>query len=289
MDLSYFIKNKERIEPALKSGLYCIMQSHLPRSMQAFRCGLAGKPLDTAQQVSNVQSSFASRFATYMNYYLPTNCKVFCVLTVERRQITGYTERVLPTKNEADNREDYARLSEAKTLIEIREAQYHILLQQNGMYRLSLDEATPLDKRRSEFFKPINRRSGNGLDNVITSLKQIGQGTLYLFTSNNITSIKKIVLNNAKSEIITKQIKLRQSPRLLEVEASKNIVDKLLSRDTQITQSLNRLRDIRAVQRDEKKRERLLLEAKQTSITPLQASLLTQIRRRSPRIRNANT
>ena len=84
MDFTHFIANQDQIEPALKSGLYIVQQSHLPRDYQAFRCGLAGKPSDAAQQAfQGKQSSFATRFASYLNYWLPTNAKVFACLTVD--------------------------------------------------------------------------------------------------------------------------------------------------------------------------------------------------------------
>ena len=50
MDFTYFIQNKEKIEVAEKTGLYAVMQSHIPKTLQAFRCGLAGKPVDSATQ-----------------------------------------------------------------------------------------------------------------------------------------------------------------------------------------------------------------------------------------------
>lgn len=40
MDFTWFIANAERIEPALKSGLYIVQQSRIPPEHQAFRCGL---------------------------------------------------------------------------------------------------------------------------------------------------------------------------------------------------------------------------------------------------------
>ena len=50
MDFTHFIAHQDEIEPALKSGLYIVQQSHLPLNLQAFRCGLAGKPSDAAQR-----------------------------------------------------------------------------------------------------------------------------------------------------------------------------------------------------------------------------------------------
>ena len=90
--------------------------------LQAFRCGLAGKPSDAAQRAfQGKQSSFSSRFATYLNYWLPTNAKVFAVLTVPRRIRAGFSDRILSERQEGDNREDYVR--EYQTLIQVREAQ----------------------------------------------------------------------------------------------------------------------------------------------------------------------
>jgi len=110
MDFTHFIAHQDEIEPALKSGLYIVQQSHLPLNLQAFRCGLAGKPSDAAQRAfQGKQSSFSSRFATYLNYWLPTNAKVFAVLTVPRRIRAGFSDRVLSERQEGDNREDYAR------------------------------------------------------------------------------------------------------------------------------------------------------------------------------------
>ena len=110
MDFTHFIANQDTIEPALKSGLYIVQQSHLPLNLQAFRCGLAGKPSDAAQRAfQGKQSSFSSRFATYLNYWLPTNAKVFAVLTVPRRIRAGFSDRILSERQKGDNREDYAR------------------------------------------------------------------------------------------------------------------------------------------------------------------------------------
>ena len=137
MDFTHFIANQDIIEPALKSGLYIVQQSHLPLNLQAFRCGLAGKPSDAAQRAfQGKQSSFSSRFATYLNYWLPTNAKVFAVLTVPRRIRAGFSDRILSERQEGDNREDYAR--EYQTLIQVREAQFHSLLLRYGMQRMGL-------------------------------------------------------------------------------------------------------------------------------------------------------
>jgi hypothetical protein len=82
MDFTHFIANKEKIEVALKSGLYIIQQSHLPEKYQAWRAGLAGKAADFAiRAFQSQQSNFASRFATYLNYWLPTDAKVYACLS----------------------------------------------------------------------------------------------------------------------------------------------------------------------------------------------------------------
>jgi hypothetical protein len=153
--------------------------------MQAYRCGLAGSQLDqAAKSLGSKEASFVSRFATYLNYWLPTDAKVYACLTVPRTRIPGFAERVLKTERiEGDNREEYQHLHEMKTLIKLREEQYHQLLTSGSdpMTRLGLSD-TPLEKRRSEFFR------GN-LNKVIASLKAIGTGDLYLFSSNNIKTI----------------------------------------------------------------------------------------------------
>ena len=283
MDLTFFIQNKHLIEVAEKPGLYAIMQSHLPRPMQAFRCGLAGSQLDQAAKAfGSKEASFVSRFATYLNYWLPTDGKVYACLTVPRNRIPGFAERVLKTEPlEGDNREEYQHLHDSKTLIKLREEQYHRLLTSgsDAMLRLGLPN-TPLDKRKSEFFR-------GPLDKVIKSLKQIGTGDLYLFSSNNIKTIKKIKLRRF-DETATKQIKLRESPRLLEVEAATPIVEALAKGDSATTKALNKLRDVTL--RDERRQNRealrqnaLVLETQARNLTPRQINSLQQIRR-SPRL-----
>ena len=73
MDFTYFIQNKERISVATRSGLYCVMQSHLPKDRIAVRAGLSGKPVDSATQFKSQEGNFASRFAQYLNYWMPTD------------------------------------------------------------------------------------------------------------------------------------------------------------------------------------------------------------------------
>ena len=283
MDLTYFIQNKHLIEVAEKPGLYAIMQSHLPRPMQAFRCGLAGSQLDqAAKSFGSKEATFTSRFATYLNYWLPTDGKVYACLTVPRNRIPGFAERVLKTEPlEGDNREEYQHLHESKTLIKLREEQYHRLLTSgsDAMLRLGLPN-TPLDKRKSEFFR-------GSLDKVIKSLKAIGTGDLYLFTSNNIKTIKKIKLRRF-DETATKQIKLRESPRLLEVQAATPIVEALARGDSTTAKALNKLRDVtlrdeRAQNRAAARQNALVLETRNKNLTARQINSLQQIRR-SPRL-----
>ena len=82
-DLIKFITNKDLFEAAGKPGLYAIMQNNLPPGRQWLRCGLAGKPRDSATDVTVKEGNFASRFSTYIGYWLPTSGKVFACLTVE--------------------------------------------------------------------------------------------------------------------------------------------------------------------------------------------------------------
>ena len=90
MDFTYFIQNKEKIEVAEKAGLYAVMQSHIPKNLQAFRCGLAGKPVDSATQFKSAEGNFASRtksitwaitwdhHVTRGGYYVPITCGITC-------------------------------------------------------------------------------------------------------------------------------------------------------------------------------------------------------------------
>ena len=230
MDFTYFIQNKHLIEPANKAGLYCIMQNHLPANLQAYRCGLAGLPKDSATSVSVEESSFASRFAGYLNYWLPTDAKIYALLTVDRQSIQGFTQKVLPPRQPGDNRPDYAR--GGTTLIQIREKQYHQLLKKNKLKRIGLP-GTAQNKIRSEFFR-------GELQNCIRSLREIGTGDLYIFNNgNNINSIKKIELKKRNiEEIVPEQVVLRSSPRFT---AKKGVINKLTAGDTVVAKALEKL------------------------------------------------
>ena len=228
MDFTHFIANQDRIEPALKSGLYIVAQSHLPLNNQAFRCGLAGKPSDAAQRAfQGKQSSFSSRFATYLNYWLPTNAKVFAVLTVPRRIRAGFSDRILSERREGDGREDYAR--EYQTLIQVREAQFHSLLLRYDMHRMGLP-GTEEERKRSEFFK-------GSLAEAKRALKAIGRGDYFEFESNDISKMRKQTLTRG-DEIETTQVKLRESPRLL---ASKETVELLAQNDPPTVQAFEKV------------------------------------------------
>ena len=233
MDFTYFIQNKHLIEPANKAGLYCIMQNHIPTHLQAYRCGLAGLPKDSATSASVEESSFASRFANYLNYWLPTDAKVYAILTVDRQVIQGFTQKILPPRQSGDNRPDYAR--GGTTLIQIREKQYHELLKKNKMKRIGLP-GTATNKIRSEFFR-------GELQNCIRSLREIGTGNLYLFNGNNINSIKKIELKKRNiEEIVPELVSLRTSPRFTpRFTVKKNVVDKLTQGDTAVAKALEKL------------------------------------------------
>ena len=53
------------------------MVRQIPKKLSAFRCGFAGKPQDSATNaVTYKEGNFASRFANYLNYWLPTDGKV---------------------------------------------------------------------------------------------------------------------------------------------------------------------------------------------------------------------
>ena len=235
MDFTYFIQNKEKIEAAQKAGLYAVMQSHIPKHLQAYRCGLAGKPVDSATKFKSAEGNFASRFATYLNYYMPTDAKVFACLTVPRRSIQGFAQRVMPEQQEGDNREPYQLLHLGQSLIQIREKQYHQLLVKFGMNRLGLP-GTEESRKRGEFFR-------GPLDTVIKALKGIGTGDLYLFESNDISKIKKIELRKRGVSIIPDQVELRSSPRF---SAAEDLIEQMMT-DAPTQRAMAKLSQIRPV------------------------------------------
>ena len=153
MDFIAFIDNKDgRLEMTEKAGLYCVMQSNIPKHLQAFRCGLSGLPVSSATVFKSSEGNFKTRFLQYLNYWRPERnaAQVFAVLTVPRRTIMGFAERVMPEKEVGDNREEYQRLHLGQTLIKIRERQYRDLLVKYGMQRLGLP-GTIESRKRSEF------------------------------------------------------------------------------------------------------------------------------------------
>lgn len=236
MDFTHFIANKDSIEPALKSGLYIIQQSHLPEKYQAKRCGLAGRPADFATRAfQSQQSNFASRFATYLNYWLPTDAKVYACLTVPRRTTAGFSDRILTERVEGDNREDYAR--EYRTLIEVREKQFHNLLKSYGMERLGLPGVIE-ERKRSEFFR-------GPLATAKRALKAIGVGEYFEFPSNNIADIRKITLTRG-DDIQTQAVKLRESPRLV---ADRETVEKLAQNDEATVRAVEKVGEARPTSR----------------------------------------
>ena len=232
MDFTYFIQNKDKIEVAEKGGLYAVMQSHIPKQLQAFRCGLAGKPVDSATQFKTAQGSFSSRFAQYLNYWMPTDAKVFACLTVPRRSIMGFAERVMPGRIDGDNREDFQLLHMGQTLIQIREKQYHQLLVKYGMNRLGLP-GTEESRKRGEFFR-------GPLETCIRALKEIGTGDMYLFKNNNIEDIEKITLRKRGVTVTPDQVQLRASPRFT---AAEDIINRLAT-DTPSQRAALRLAQI---------------------------------------------
>ena len=121
-------------------------------------------------------------------------------LTVPRKSILGFAERVMPERQEGDNREEYARMHMGQTLIQIREKQYHQnILKTAGISRLGMP-GTEESRRRSEFF-----RGPNIIDTCIKALKEIGTGDLFLFQNNNINQIQKITLKKRNVTITPDQ------------------------------------------------------------------------------------
>ena len=219
MDFIDFIDNKDgRLEMTEKAGLYCVMQSNIPKHLQAFRCGLSGLPVSSATQFKSTEGNFKTRFLQYLNYWRPERnaAKVFAVLTVPRKTIMGFAERVMPEKMEGDNREDYQRLHMGQTLIKIRERQYHDLLVKYGMQRLGLP-GTIESRKRSEFFR-------GPLETCIKALKGIGVGDLYLFKGNN--EVEKITLRKRGVSITPDQVALRSSPRF---SAGEQVINEMMN------------------------------------------------------------
>ena len=235
MDFTYFIQNKQKIEVAEKPGLYCVMQSHLPKDKQAYRCGLAGKPVDSATQFKSAEGNFSSRLATYLNYYLTTDAKIYACLTVPRKSVLGFAERVMPERQEGDNREEYARMHMGQTLIQIREKQYHQNLVRLGMQRLGMP-GTEESRKRSEFFR-------GPLDTCIKALKEIGTGDLFLFQNNNINQIQKISLKKRNVTITPDQVELRTSPRF---SASEELIKQMM-KDTPTQRAVAKLAALKTV------------------------------------------
>ena len=233
MDFTYFIQNKEKIPVAEKAGLYAVMQSHIPKHLQAFRCGLAGKPVDSATQFKSAEGNFASRMAQYLNYWMPTDAKVFACLTVPRRSIQGFAQRVMPEQQEGDNREPYQLLHLGQTLIQIREKQYHQLLVKYGMNRLGMP-GTEESRKRGEFFR-------GPLETCINALKGIGTGDLYLFKDNN--EVEKITLRKRGVSITPDQVALRSSPRF---SAAEDLIEQMMT-DKPTQRAMAKLAQIRPV------------------------------------------
>lgn len=207
MDFTEFIRLKDTLEPSLKAGLYAVMQSHLPPEYSYFRAGLAGKPVDSATQFKSSEGTFASRFATYLNYWGPSNAKVYACLTVPRKSIMGFAERVMPPADDRDGREEYARLHLGSTLIQIREKEYHQKLVELGAVRWRMP-TTQEGRERSEFFRC-------DVQTCIRALKSIGTGDLFTFTSNDPTQMTKTSLRKRGIEQIEpSHVALRKSSRL---------------------------------------------------------------------------
>ena len=147
----------------------------------------------------------------------------------------GFAERVMPEQQEGDNREPYQLLHMGKTLIEIREKQYHQLLVKYGMNRLGMP-GTEESRKRGEFFR-------GPLETCIKALKQIGTGDLYLFESNDISKIKKIQLRKRGVSITPDQVALRSSPRF---SAAEDLIAQMMN-DKPTQRAVAKLAQIRPV------------------------------------------
>ena len=231
MLLTEFVRRREEIEVAMKPGLYCVAQN-IPKNQLAYRCGLAGKPRDSATDVSIKEGNLSSRAATYLNYWMPTDGKIFAALTVPRRRLQGFTEKILPERVEGDNRTDIQRTTDADatTLIQLREKEYHANLVRLGMTRLGLP-TTEVGKERSEFFR-------GPLQTCIRALKEIGTGDLFIFEDGGKKITKTELKRRNIPQIEAELIETRRNPERARLEperfgftANQSLIDRLMAED----------------------------------------------------------
>ena len=251
--------------PGNLGGLYCIKQAGQLPSYKWVRAGLAGKPVDSSieNNVKDRQGSFRTRFLAYLNTWGPTGAKVFAVLTVERKTVLGFASRVLPPRQEGDNRPDHARMDMARTVIAIQEERYHrILTDKFHATRWKL-KTTQEGRQRSEFF--------NVDPSVcIEALKLIGTGDLFLFADDTLSGMTKRPLRKRGIDQPTPtDIALRKSERLatkpligvedeegeeeeegevpftLHVSTGKTVVDQLTAHHSSLVGAFNGLGSVR--------------------------------------------
>ena len=179
-------------------GLYIISQKNLapPFDKGHFRCGAAGinEVASASMREGGGRSNLRSRSAMYFNSWV-TSGLVHAFVTVPRSRFADYSELVLPTRVEGDNREDN-RLA-GKTRLRLREREYHARLdahRRNDRVRST----------RSEWFE-------GDLSAVTAMLRAIGTGVYYRLQDNKI--LEQTVLTRNK-DLKTTRVKHRRSPRL---------------------------------------------------------------------------
>ena len=267
MDLERFVEltlSNPSEFPGNLGGLYCIKQAGQLPSYKWVRAGLAGKPVDSSIENNlDRQGSFRTRFLSYLNYWGPSGAKVYAVLTVERKTVLGFANRVLPPRQEGDNRPDYARLHMAHTVIAMQEERYHRLLTDKFHASRWKLRTTQEGRQRSEFF--------NVDPSVcVEALKLIGTGDLFTFKDDTLGGMTmKPLRRRGIDQPTPTDIALRKSERLatkplievegeegeeeeegnvpftLHVSTGKKVVDQLTAHHSSLVGAFNGLGSVR--------------------------------------------
>ena len=313
MDLERFVEltlaNPSEF-PGNLGGLYCIKQAGQLPSYKWVRAGLAGKPVDISLEnnVKDRQGSFRTRFLAYLNTWGPTGAKVYAVLTVERKTTLGFASRVLPPRQEGDNRPDHARMDMARTVIAMQEERYHRLLTDKFHATRWKLKTTQEGRQRSEFFSVDPSV-------CIEALKLIGTGDLFTFKDDTLGGMTRRQLRKRGIDQPTPtDIALRKSERLadkpligvedeeveeeegevpftLHVSTGKKVVDQLTAHHSPLVGAFNGLGAVRRSSRISERVEPLhydmtkaQLEALEKGTPTMKKGVRTLLQvRRSPR------
>ena len=161
-----------------------------------YRCGAAGinEVASASMREGGGRSNLRSRSAMYYNSWV-TSGALHAFVTVPRSRFADFSEVVLPTRVDGDNREDN-RLA-GKTRLRLREREYHDRL--DAHRRIERVRST-----RSEWFQ-------GDLTAVTNMLRAIGTGTFYRMEDDKI--VEQTVLTRNK-DLKTTRVRHRRSHRL---------------------------------------------------------------------------